>query len=93
MILLEKENSFSRKKKLVKIKILQMNLQFDDFFRENDEFYFYRVAYICGRKNFSSKRRVYTYLFQNQNIIFFIFTKKNVLSHFAAKLSNTFHRA
>ena len=54
MMLLEKKIRFHGKK-LVKIKILQMNLQFDDFFRENDEFYFYcccgLASHILG-KNF-----------------------------------------
>ena len=36
--------SFSRKNN-VKIEILQTNLQFDDFFRENNEFYYCSMWY------------------------------------------------
>ena len=59
-----RENSFPRKK-IVKIKILQTNLQFGDFLRENHEFYYTCVA-CSGIKNVIKK----TYCIENLVLFF-----------------------
>ena len=42
----KKQNSAFSRKNNVKIKILQSNFQFDDFFRENNEFYCHNLYII-----------------------------------------------
>ena len=79
-----RENSFPRKK-IVKIKILQTNLQFGDFLRENHEFYYTCVA-CSGIKNVIKK----TYGFEN--LVLFLSVGVHHFGNFSCLKAYFFHK-